>query len=78
MTDVGWVGVYSLRAAQSLVIVFGVCEVVTEGNIPKGRRHEAKYALSYAVVVFNFAHMPSGSHFAGYSLVYKSFSRLNL
>jgi hypothetical protein len=29
--------VYSLMVVQSLIIVFDVCEVVTEGNVPKGK-----------------------------------------
>ena len=46
----GGVDVCSSMAARSSIIVFDTYEVVTEGNCPQCRRHDAKYALSYLFI----------------------------
>ena len=39
------VGVYSSKVGQVLVIVFDICEVMTENNVPKGKNSECIFEL---------------------------------
>jgi hypothetical protein len=42
---------YSPKAVQSFIIVFGFCEIMTKGDIQTGIKHEARYALSVEVLL---------------------------
>jgi len=69
--DVEYVDVCSSRGVRSSIIVFDAYEVATEGLPPM---QKALRQIRSIILV----HKHSGSRFAGYSLVCKSFSTLNL
>ena len=69
--DVGYVDVCSSRAVRSSIIVLDAYEVATEGLPPM---QKARRQIRSIILV----HKHSGSRFAGYSLVCKSFSTLSL